>query len=128
MRLTIWSALKSVAQYLGFRNKLLIWIPRIESSEYPHAVLCAKTTMRFGSHQKRSRGQEGQLPPPPMMKSCCSRNPQICNNIDTLEGKIEIVSATVLFYLEKDISLYPKGHFLDIERVWSKNFPGGSAS
>ena len=60
-------------------------------------------------------------------RSGCSRNAQISNKIDTLEGRIEIASATVLFYLEKDVSLYPKGRFPNILRVWSKKFPGGSA-
>ena len=48
--------------------------------------------------QRRSQGAGG---PPPVMKSGCPRNCQNCNKIDTLEGIIEIASATALFYLER---------------------------
>ena len=47
-------------------------------------------------------------------KSCCSRNAQICNKIDAVEGSTETASATALFYLEKGESLYPKRRFPDI--------------
>ena len=41
--------------------------------------------------------------------SWCSRNVQICNNIDTLEGSFEIASVTAPFYLKKGVSLFQKG-------------------
>ena len=52
-----------------------------------------------------ARGQGGQP---------CSRNAHICNKIDALEGIIEIAGATALCYLEKGVSLYPKGCFPNI--------------
>ena len=48
------------------------------------------------------------LPPPPVIQRWCSRNAQICNKIDNLEGSFEIASATNLFYLVKDVSSYPE--------------------
>ena len=60
-----------------------------------------------GFQKRRSQGDK-RAAVPPMMKSCCSRNAQICNIIDTLAGSIEISSATALFYLGKDVFLYPK--------------------
>ena len=47
--------------------------------------------------------------PPPKMK-----NVHIWNKIDSLEGSIELASATALFYLEKEVSLYPKGRLPNI--------------
>ena len=52
--------------------------------------------------------------PPPMIKMWCSRNAQICNKIDTLEGSIEIASATAIYNLEKDTPLCPKGRLPNI--------------
>ena len=75
--------------------------------------------------QRRSQGARGAATPPPMMKSWCSRNPQICNMIDTLEGSIEMASTTALFYLEKDVSLCPKGCFPNIWRVQLQKFSRG---
>ena len=50
-----------------------------------------------------------------MMKKLVFENAQICSKIDTLEGSIEIATATVLlFYLEKNVSLYTKGRFHNI--------------
>ena len=54
-----------------------------------------------------ARGQ----PPPNYEKVGVREMLQICNEIDTLEGSIEIASGTALFYLEKDVSLYTKGAF-----------------
>ena len=49
-----------------------------------------------------------------MIKSCCSRNPQICNKIDALEGSSETANATTPFYLKNGESLYSKRRFPDI--------------
>ena len=51
---------------------------------------------------------------PSMRKSWCSINAQICNKTDTLEGSIEIASVAALLYLEKDVSLFPNGHFPNV--------------
>ena len=56
----------------------------------------------------------------------CSGNAQICKKTDTLKGSIEIASATALFYLEKDVSLYPKERFPNIEKAWSKKISNGA--
>ena len=50
----------------------------------------------------------------PSLKVSYSRNAQICNKIDALEGSCETASATALFSLEKGESFYPKRHFPDI--------------
>ena len=61
----------------------------------------------------RWRREEGAAAP--MIKnSWGSRNAQICNKIDALEGSYETASATALFYPENGESLYPKRFFPDI--------------
>ena len=78
-------------------------------------------------YQWRSLGGKGGATASPNdKKSLCSRNAEISNEIDTLVGSFETASATALFCLEKGLSLYQKGHFPDVQRVWSKNFPGRS--
>ena len=61
---------------------------------------------------RRQEGARGR--PPPITKKFCSRNAQICNKIDALEGSFEIASATALFHPEKGVSLFPKRRFPDI--------------
>ena len=57
----------------------------------------------------RWRREEGAAAP--MIKSCFSRNAQIFNEIDAMEGSTETASATALFYLEKGESLCLKMAF-----------------
>ena len=109
--------LYNVTTLFLIRLKLTSILKLTASECFPSLSFLPKSVANIASQRGVARGQGGGGGGRPQMtKSWCSRNAQICNNVDTLEGSIEIVSGC--FPSGKGriykINVYRKGRFPNI--------------